>query len=221
MENLLTVEKLVTEAKKLGIDFGKGDPYNRIRYYTKIGWLPHMQRKKEDEGPAKGHFSPQTLDKLVLIERLKTSGLCNEEITKKLEEKQKISNIKQVVSTKEFKSRIAFYTMAVLILVILANEFNIIHLGRSKNDIVNWTATGDGTIEIINNGASFVPKDHARVYISNSSAVADSRINVTFTTDYSPAIRYWVSEIKPGNGFWLDMDTPVSQNATFTWFQTN
>ena len=49
MESLISTEKLIEESKTKGIDFGKGDPYNRLRYYTKIGWLPHMQRKKNDE----------------------------------------------------------------------------------------------------------------------------------------------------------------------------
>ena len=40
------VIKLIKQAKKEGVQFGRGDPYNRLRYYTKIGWLPHMTRKK-------------------------------------------------------------------------------------------------------------------------------------------------------------------------------
>ena len=31
MESLISTEKLIEEAKTKGIDFGKGDPYNRLR----------------------------------------------------------------------------------------------------------------------------------------------------------------------------------------------
>jgi len=43
--NLISINEVIERAKKLGVDFGKGDPRNRLRYYVKIGLLPHAQRK--------------------------------------------------------------------------------------------------------------------------------------------------------------------------------
>lgn len=48
--DFISVEKLIKILKEKNISFGKGDPYNRLRYYTKIGWLPHMTRKKTKKG---------------------------------------------------------------------------------------------------------------------------------------------------------------------------
>ena len=44
---LINIKDLIQELKNKNIDFGKGDPYNRLRYYTKIGWIDHMIRKKD------------------------------------------------------------------------------------------------------------------------------------------------------------------------------
>ncbi|MEK7611415.1 MAG: hypothetical protein AAB486_03545, partial [Patescibacteria group bacterium] len=42
---LLPVEEIVKLAKESGYNFRFGDPYNRLRYYIKIGLLPNMVRK--------------------------------------------------------------------------------------------------------------------------------------------------------------------------------
>jgi hypothetical protein len=44
-EKLIKIDEIIERAKELGVDFGKGDPKNRLRYLTKIGLLPHCQRK--------------------------------------------------------------------------------------------------------------------------------------------------------------------------------
>jgi len=44
-EKLISIDEVIERAKKLGVDFGKGDPRNRLRYYVKIGLLPHAKRK--------------------------------------------------------------------------------------------------------------------------------------------------------------------------------
>src|SRR4030067_2998616 len=86
-EKLIPVSEFVRRAKELGVRFGFGDPYNRLRYYTKIGLLPHMIRRKVDWNEATiGHYPESALQNLVEIERLKkTEKLPNEEIKKRFE----------------------------------------------------------------------------------------------------------------------------------------
>src|SRR3990172_9961752 len=90
MERLIATDDLIKEAEKMGVKFGKGDPYNRIRYYTKMGWLPHMVRKE-----GKGNFPNWALDRLVMIERLKDKNFSNEDITKKIEESNRFISVKK------------------------------------------------------------------------------------------------------------------------------
>ena len=74
VDNLVSIENLIEAAKRKGLNFGKGDPYNRLRYYTKIGWLPHMVRKSDNEGSIKGHYPEWALNQLIIIEKLKAEG---------------------------------------------------------------------------------------------------------------------------------------------------
>jgi len=45
-----------------------------------------------------------------------------------------------------------------------------------------------------------------------------SKVYVTFTQNYSPATRYWVSKIENQSGFQLELDSPVSENVEFNWW---
>src|SRR5205085_8389415 len=93
MTDLISVENLIAESKKRGITFGKGDPYNRLRYYTKMGWLPHMIRKRDaDDKSVKGHYPKEALDIVLMIEKYKKDGLTNEAITKTIKSKDNVQN---------------------------------------------------------------------------------------------------------------------------------
>ena len=83
MNELYTTDKLIQLAKEAGINFGKTDPYNRLRYYTKIGWLPHMVRKLDpSSGEVLGHYPSHALKTLVKIETLKKQNVTNDKIEK-------------------------------------------------------------------------------------------------------------------------------------------
>lgn len=72
-QTLLPYSEIITLAKKVGVDFGKGYPYNRLRYYTKIGLLPRAQRKSFGASP-EGCYPSWVVDKLVDVDRKLKSG---------------------------------------------------------------------------------------------------------------------------------------------------
>jgi hypothetical protein len=82
--DLLPLEEIVELSKKKNVDFGSGEPYNRLRYYTKLGWIPNMIRKKDEEGIVRGHYPKQVVFLLTKIDKYKKAGLDNDQITKKI-----------------------------------------------------------------------------------------------------------------------------------------
>lgn len=219
MENLISTENLIEAAKNKGIDFGKGDPYNRLRYYTKIGWLPHMVRKSDSEGDIKGHYPDWALGHLIIIEQLKARNASNEEISRKLQVRNKFQSVINLLTSKESRTQISIYTILVLVLLILANQLEILNLGNPKSRIVDKTG---GSLQlptqIVDNGTAFVPKNQNIVFVKSPLTRTNMKIYVSFDQNYSPASRYWVSEIKDLSGFTVELDAPVSNNTEFNWW---
>jgi len=219
MEDLISIENLIEEARKKGIDFGKGDPYNRLRYYTKIGWLPHMLRKKDDVGSIRGHYPSWVLERLISIEELKAKGASNDEIFKKLQIRNRFQTLKGVLATREGRNQVLIYFVVVMVAIILSNELGIISLGKSKSQAI-YTDTSLPK-QIMDSGVAFMPKNQRKIYIETKLVKTDSKVYVTFNQDYSPATRFWVSEIKDYDGFTVELDTPVFNNSEFNWWITN
>jgi DNA-binding transcriptional MerR regulator len=224
MEELISIEHLIEEAKTKGIDFGKGDPYNRLRYYTKIGWLPHMVRKKDENGNTRGHYYHSAIDRLVTIETLKAKGLSNDEISKELKVKNRLQTFVEMVKTPEMRNQIVTYTTLGILVLIMSNELGIIRLGRTKS-VLGGTETGATTIngpkQLIDSGTAFVPKNQKKLFIQTPLIKNDYKVYVTFSSDYSPAARFWVSSIDDYKGFTVELDTPVFSNSEFNWWITN
>lgn len=135
---LISTEKLIEEAKQQGVDFGKGDPYNRLRYYTKMGWLPHMIRKKGEEGnDVKGHYPIEALDRLILIEKLKAKNLSNEEITGKIQSTTKWNTLATLFNLNKVKNKIIIYAILGAIAIIVFSELGLIQIGKPKDQLKN------------------------------------------------------------------------------------
>jgi hypothetical protein len=219
VENLISTDKLIEAAKKKGIDFGKGDPYNRLRYYTKIGWLPHMVRKSDDEGGIKGHYPDWSIGHLILIEQLKAKNVSNDEITKRLAIRNKIQSVVSILSSKESRTQLVIYGIFVLVLIILANQLEILNFGKPKSRLVS-TNLGSYQLptQIIDNGTAFIPKNQNIVIVKSNLARTGMKAYVAFTQNYTPASRYWVSEISDYNGFTVELDAPMSNNVEFNWW---
>ena len=119
MSSLIEVDKLIRMAKREGVAFGKGDPYNRLRYYTKIGWLPHMERKMSKSGEVVGHYPDWVLNRLVQIDKLKKQGANNEYITGKINTRNKLHTIYARMNTQEFRNKAISYATILIVFLIL------------------------------------------------------------------------------------------------------
>jgi hypothetical protein len=220
MDNLISIERLIKSAKRKGVDFGKGDPYNRLRYYTKMGWLPHTIRKKNKKGDVKGHYPSWALDHLVLIEDLKEKGFSNDEIARKLSAKNKLVNFVELLRDVNTRNLILGYSAFIMIAIIFLSETGIVQIGKSK-DILRDTATNATTTQILDSGSGFIPTETNSIFIRTPFINRNMKVYVTFNQNYSPATRYWVEEIRDYEGFVLKLDTPVAGNPDFNWWVSN
>ena len=220
MDKLIAVDQLIKDAKKKGLDFGKGDPYNRLRYYTKIGWLPHMVRKQDKSGTTRGHYPEWVVDRLLQIEDYKNSGLSNDEITKKLSSKTKIRELNELLTSKETRQRIITYLVLIVGTFVVAAGLGIIPIEKPRNNIIQNTQVGLPK-QILDTGTSYIPQNQRKAFIRTDNITSTSKVYVSFNEDYSPASRYWVSDIISLNGFYVNLDTPASRNVEFSWWVTN
>lgn len=221
MENFISIGTLIEEAKKKGVDFGKGDPYNRLRYYTKIGWLPHMLRKKnQKDGGVEGHYPQSSVDRLVLIENLKAKGLPNDDIMVEIKKSNYIQSFYSILNSAELKTKIITYCSFLILLVILANELELINLGRPKSQILVQTSDSVPK-EVIESGTAQISKGEKKIFIKNTHTNEVSKIYITFNSDFSPATRFWIGQKIPGDGFFVELDAPVSNNSNFNWWISN
>ena len=219
MNEFISIDKLIRQAKIRGVNFGSGDPYNRLRYYTKIGWLPHMIRRIDRHGDITGHYPTWSVDRLVLIEELKSQGYSNEEISLRLKTKNTVQDVIGALTSPEIRKQLVSYVILFFVGIILLNELGVIHLGKQKTQIGPISDTSQ-QLQITQSGTSFVPKDQTSVFIAATKITSSSKVYITFTHNYSPATRYWISQTKGGEGFLLTLDAPVFDNTEFNWWLT-
>jgi DNA-binding transcriptional MerR regulator len=219
MDEYISIDKLIKLAKSKGINFGSGDPYNRLRYYTKIGWLSHMIRRADRHGNIKGHYPAWSVDRLVLIEDLKSQGYTNEEISEKLKTKTKVEGVFMALASPEIRKQLISYLILIAVSLVLANEIGAIQLGKLKSQIMTVDDLNQ-QMQIVQNGTSFVPKNQSRIFVTATKIKANSRVYIAFTQNYTPANRYWVSKIVQQDGFEVELDAPVLNNVEFNWWLT-
>lgn len=129
----LSVDETIEKAKTQGVDFGTGKPYNRLRYYTKLGWIPHMERK----GPnVQGHYPNWVIGRLKFIQELKDKGYSNDEITEEIEKQKKLQTILKPLKNEKLKRKLLIIGVVSLILLIVFSELDIIRIGSSKRNII-------------------------------------------------------------------------------------
>src|SRR3989344_4401576 len=118
-DTLLPTSEIIDIAKKSGVDFGPGNPNERIRYFIKLGILPHTVRKSTGQSKNKssvdsplstltnysitglhakaqapaGHLPFWTIARLTQIDSLKKAVFCYPKIAKKIKSQKKQSGI--------------------------------------------------------------------------------------------------------------------------------
>lgn len=88
LENLISIDELIKRAKEMGIDFGGGDPKNRLRYYVKLGLLPNAKRKRfNNNAQPEGAYPEWVLERLWQIHEKIKEGKSIQEIKREFTEK--------------------------------------------------------------------------------------------------------------------------------------
>jgi len=212
--DLVSVEELIKILKDNNINFGKGDPYNRLRYYTKIGLIPHMTRKKNSNNTNSGHYSKDVISKIIEIEKMKELGLSNEEIIDKLKTSSKAGKIDYI---QLFRDKITINHLFISLLV-LGSIFEIyrgsFHVEKEVN-IKNDTALEKHLI--VETGINFVSQGQKKVFVPSKQVKQDSNISITLRGNIFPATQYFVSDIKEGLGFIVETNIEVNSEVKFTW----
>ena len=225
MTELIAVSELIKKAKRKGIDLGRGDPYNRLRYYTKIGWLPHMVRKSGAKGKVEGHYPTWVFERLTLIDDLKSEGYSNTEIERRLKThnvKTSLGNIFSFVDSPAKRNTLLMYLSFTLLFVIFMFELGIVSNRGTKLDLINSTSGGGSTVlGGLDSGQALFPSDAKTVFVSTSSVSSASKVYFTFTDNYAPATRFWIANVVPFEGFYVELDSPLAQNTSFNWWVTN
>lgn len=227
--NLISVKDLIKQLKEKNINLGKGDPYNRLRYYTKIGWIDHMIRKKDSNGIVSGHFPTSVIEKIIIIENLKKEGKSNEEISDVIKKKnvfkkienfaQNTNNLKDSISEsimKKIKETNFSFSYLILCLIIIGL---IYELGNS-NSRYDKKILELNTVKINEyneNGYNYIPSGKNKILINNKNVKKTSQIVITFEANIAPATFYYVSEKIENEGFILETNFPVKEDAKFSY----
>lgn len=225
MAELIATEKLIKKAQKNGIDFGKGNPYNRLRYYTKLGWLPHMTRQKDKAGNVVGHYPDWVIERLDYIQDLKDKGLSNDEISEKikgLNARRNILKTLNIFKSPERRRKTISYISFIILVFILLIETGVLPFGQIKSDLIqNSTQIRNSPNQILDSGTGLFPTNEKIIYIRTKNITPTSKVSVTFEGNFDPANNYWISKKIPYEGFYLELDSPIRTNTTFNWFITN
>ncbi len=89
-ENLISIDEVIRRVQNLGVNFGNGDPRNRLRYYVKIGLLPHAQRKYFNNHSPEGAYPEEVVGLLFEIAKKIKAGKSIQAIKREIkEEKEK------------------------------------------------------------------------------------------------------------------------------------
>jgi len=82
IDKYISVSQVIEHAREAGYDFGKGDPVNRLRYYIKLGMLPHMQRRQAGPSLAytEGFLPLYSIVLLLKAQDLKKQGRTTDEV---------------------------------------------------------------------------------------------------------------------------------------------
>lgn len=90
-----------------------------------------------------------------------------------------------------------------------------IYTGGKWHDFPSSNSLNKPESTDLQSGSSTLEKGKTSVVVSNESITPESLITVTFTSDYSPGKKYWITQ-KP-NSFTVHTDYPAGQDSSFTY----
>lgn len=214
----ISIEKLIKILNEKNVNLGKGDPYNRLRYYTKIGWLPHMIRKKNEEGVISGHYPYDVIDKIIEIEKLKVEGKDNEEITKLLNKKNKINPTfhQSIDKIKNLNPTILLITF-IVISVIIESIRLISHNENTKMSVSQNLVNIIPEKKIIDTGIGIISQGQNKIFVASSKVTPTSIILLNFFNNIGYNNNYFIKEIKIGQGFFIETIYNVPEESKFNW----
>lgn len=104
-DKIISFSEIIDRAKNLGVDFGNGDPYNRLRYYTKIGLLPHAVRRSFNGQAPTGAYPEKVLGLILEIDKKLQAGqtvqaILKEKTTEKFAPKTLVSSETEISEPK-------------------------------------------------------------------------------------------------------------------------
>src|SRR3990167_2047159 len=88
---LITTKRVIEIATSLGVNFGTGNAQERIRYFIKLGILPHVRRTTSADSQSgyelnSGHLPFWTIKRLTYVENLHKKGYSYPQIAQKIKE---------------------------------------------------------------------------------------------------------------------------------------
>ena len=219
MTEYFTIEEMIEIAKKSGVSFGRTDPYNRLRYYTKIGWLPHMVRKQGKETKeVVGHYPAWALTTLIKIEQMKKQNFSNEKIAKTLISDTKIRNIKTTILNKNNIRGLSLYAIVFGIAIVIFLQINI----RQDNQKILNGYMSDSTVKLANSsildtGVFVVVEGNTEAVVITSTTLDNVNVSITFSSTIGQENHYWVEVQEDKKTFKVHLLKPVTENKEFTW----
>lgn len=226
---LINIKDLINELKKRNIDLGKGNPYNRLRYYTKIGWIDHMVRKKDQNNIVVGHYPQNVIEKIVEIETLKKDGKSNEEITQILKEnrvKGHESEKNLVIKDRIFNIFVEKLNINLIILVVIIigfifelNNYNSLNEKLPINKIQTDAINTDKKIQ--ETGRNTIPSGKNKIFINSKRINEKSIVLISFEGNIEPATTYFVTQKIIEEGFTVQTNLPLLKDVNFNWIILN
>ena len=107
-----------------------------------------------------------------------------------------------------------------------SSAFLNISLQDSSQPVASISATGEATFAKINlsdssSGQAVIPTGERVITLDHYDLTPQSQIIITFTSDYSPATKYWVDLDIPKKQFIIYIDYPVNQDTTINYIVVN
>lgn len=122
-EALIPIHKIVELSKKHSIDWGKGNPQNRLRYYAKHSLIPQAKRKlptgSSNPKATIAHYPASTVTTLINIQRLKRQGYSIRKIKYLLEKEIFDSETSPLAIETSLLGTLAFRTVSKIFPILL------------------------------------------------------------------------------------------------------